>query len=147
MAKQFSISVLFCWVIALLCVWANYKVGVIGLMVVAYIVGVIHMLTLDIVSYFLHKKALEKENAKTHRRSVIAAYFYSINDVPMVAVFDAIEMKPDEVKRIVTNNLYDPRVRFMTKAQYDSIRKNDICSVSLDEFAEFMDKLNKNGRE
>lgn len=144
MARHFSISVLFWWVIALLCVWANYKVGVIWLMVVAYLVGVFHILALDISSYFQHKKALEKENAKKPHGSVIAAYFYSVNDVPMVAVFDAMEMKPDEVKHIVVNSLYDPRIRFMTKAQYDSIQKNDICSVSLEGFTEFMDKLNKN---
>ena len=137
--NKVKITVLFMWALAMLCVWANYKETPVILMVCAYAIGVVNMLSLQFVDYKYAMKRIQREESI----GIIMSYSFKLVNADMVAIFDLKKITLNEVKRTIENDEYDPRITIMTKGQYKSLEIQDESGKKVMDFCEFINRSGK----
>ena len=128
-AKKFSISILFCWAMALVCVWCNFKDENIWMLVVSYLLGATQIIVMNLISYYYAKKQMgsieiqfDPEQEEDTREHLIITYKFKEDcGHKMVAVFDIADVSLDYVIDVIEKGYFDQRIMFMSERRYQTL--------------------------
>ena len=128
-AKKLNVAVLFCWVMALLCVWCNFKDENIWMLVVSYLLGSLEIIVFNLIGYYYAQKEVKsfeinfipEPQEDTREHCVITYKFREDCGHKMVAVFDTADVPLDYVVEVVDKGLFDSRIMFMSERRYRTL--------------------------
>ena len=131
-AKKISVAILFCWVMALLCMWCNFKDENIWMIVVSYLLGSAEIVVFNLIGYHYAKKQVENFEVQftseqsepqedTREHCIVTYKFKEDCGHKMVAVFDTADVPFDYVVKVVDEGYFDERIMFMSERRYNSL--------------------------
>lgn len=128
-AKKINVAVLFCWIMALLCAWCNFKDENIWMIVVSYLLGSLEIIVFNLIGYHYAKKEVRsfeinftpepQEDTREHR--VITYKFKEDCGHKMVAVFDTADVSLEYVIDVIDKGYFDQRIMFMSERRYRTL--------------------------
>ena len=129
-AKKINVAVLFCWVMALLCVWCNFKDENIWMLIVSYLLGSLEIIVFNCIGYYYATKEVsefsiqftpEPPQEDTVEHCVITYKFKEDCGHKMVAVFDTADVPLEYVVEVVDKGYFDSRIMFMSERRYRTL--------------------------